>query len=116
MVTSLGIGKNGRAGNQLFQIAATLGLAAKHNDVAVFPKWHCSYTNKDMSVYFKNPINQSYNGEPVIDYKEPHFHYSEIPAIERARIASWIPQEAHFEFGFTVRSVVEQGQIGRAHV
>ena len=34
-----------------------------------------------------------------------------IPAIERARIASWIPQEAHFEFGFTVRSVVEQGRF-----
>lgn len=97
MVTSLGIGKNGRAGNQLFQIAATLGLAAKHNDVAVFPKWHCSYTNKDMSVYFKNPINQSYNGEPVIDYKEPHFHYSEIPYQPNLNLQGYFQSPRYFE-------------------
>ena len=97
MVTSLGIGKNGRAGNQLFQIAATLGLAAKHNDVAVFPKWHCSYTNKDMSVYFKNPINQSYNGEPVIDYKEPHFHYSEIPYQPNLNLVGYFQSPKYWE-------------------
>jgi iron complex transport system ATP-binding protein len=33
-----------------------------------------------------------------------------IPVIERARRASWVPQEARFEFGFTVRSVVAQGR------
>ena len=33
-----------------------------------------------------------------------------IPVMERARIAAWLPQEAHFEFGFTVRSVVSQGR------
>lgn len=33
-----------------------------------------------------------------------------IPALERARCAAWVPQEAHFEFGFSVRSVVAQGR------
>ncbi|MDF9831941.1 iron complex transport system ATP-binding protein [Ereboglobus sp. PH5-5] len=33
-----------------------------------------------------------------------------IPILERGRRASWVPQEAHFEFGFTVRSVVAQGR------
>lgn len=33
-----------------------------------------------------------------------------IPAYERGRLAAWVPQEAHFEFGFTVRSVVAQGR------
>lgn len=33
-----------------------------------------------------------------------------IPAYERGRCAAWVPQEAHFEFGFTVRSVVAQGR------
>ena len=36
---------------------------------------------------------------------------SEIPVIERARHLTWIPQEARFEFGFTVRSVVAQGRF-----
>ena len=33
-----------------------------------------------------------------------------IPAMERGRMAAWVPQETHFAFGFTVRSVVAQGR------
>ncbi len=33
-----------------------------------------------------------------------------ISALERGRCAAWVPQEAHFEFGFTVRSVIGQGR------
>ena len=33
-----------------------------------------------------------------------------IPVLERGRLASWVPQEARFEFGFSVRSVVAQGR------
>jgi iron complex transport system ATP-binding protein len=33
-----------------------------------------------------------------------------IPIMERARLAAWVPQEAYFEFGFSVRSVVSQGR------
>jgi iron complex transport system ATP-binding protein len=35
---------------------------------------------------------------------------ADIDFIERGRLAAWVPQEAHFEFGFTVRSVVSQGR------
>ena len=34
-----------------------------------------------------------------------------IPILERGRLTTWVPQEAHFEFGFTVRSVVAQGRF-----
>jgi iron complex transport system ATP-binding protein len=34
-----------------------------------------------------------------------------IPVLERGRLATWVPQEARFEFGFTVRSVVAQGRF-----
>lgn len=33
-----------------------------------------------------------------------------ISVLERGRLASWVPQEARFEFGFSVRSVVAQGR------
>lgn len=33
-----------------------------------------------------------------------------ISAMERGRMAAWVPQETHFAFGFTVRSVVAQGR------
>jgi len=40
----------------------------------------------------------SWNGQPL----------AKVPMIERGRMASWVPQEAHFEFGFTVLSVVAE--------
>ena len=33
-----------------------------------------------------------------------------IPVVERGRMGTWVPQEAKFEFGFSVRSVVAQGR------
>lgn len=34
-----------------------------------------------------------------------------IPFMERGRLTAWVPQEARFEFGFSVRSVVSQGRF-----
>lgn len=34
----------------------------------------------------------------------------DVAITERGRLAAWVPQEARFEFGFTVRSVVAQGR------
>jgi iron complex transport system ATP-binding protein len=34
-----------------------------------------------------------------------------IPFMERGRQAAWVPQEARFEFGFSVRAVVAQGRF-----
>jgi iron complex transport system ATP-binding protein len=34
----------------------------------------------------------------------------EIAIMERARRVAWVPQEARFEFGFSVRAVVQQGR------
>jgi iron complex transport system ATP-binding protein len=36
---------------------------------------------------------------------------ADVPIMERARLTAWVPQEAHFEFGFPVRSVVGQGRF-----
>jgi iron complex transport system ATP-binding protein len=38
----------------------------------------------------------------------------EVAMMERGRMATWVPQEARFEFGFTVRSVVGQGRYAFA--
>lgn len=40
---------------------------------------------------------------------------SEIPMIERARHLTWVPQEARFEFGFSVRAVVAQGRFAHGN-
>lgn len=36
---------------------------------------------------------------------------TDIPMLERGRCAAWVPQEARFEFGFSVRAVVAQGRF-----
>lgn len=34
-----------------------------------------------------------------------------LPALERGRLTAWVPQQATFEFGFPVRTVVAQGRF-----
>ena len=73
MVSYERLGSNGRAGNMMFQIAATVGLAIKHGDKAVFPKW-------EYAEFFRDPIDQSLDQSEISEtYEEPHFHYAEIP-------------------------------------
>jgi iron complex transport system ATP-binding protein len=36
---------------------------------------------------------------------------SAIPFVERGKLTAWVPQEAQFEVGFSVRSVVAQGRF-----
>jgi len=47
------------------------------------------------------PGQVAWQGRPLAD----------IPVVERGRQTAWVPQEAAFEFGFSVRSVVGQGRF-----
>jgi hypothetical protein len=51
-VTFRRLGRRGRLGNQLFQIAATIGVARRNQCKFVFPRW-------DSAHYFANPVPQS---------------------------------------------------------
>jgi len=70
MISYSKLGKMGRLGNQLFQIASTIGIAKKNGENYGFPYW-------DYGKYFVNKI-------PVFDvfpnyvHTERGFHYSEI--------------------------------------
>lgn len=72
MITFTKLGRHGRLGNQLFQIAATIGIARKNKDEYVFPNWQ-------YSKYFKKP-HRVHTGliKPTLIYNEPHFHYKEV--------------------------------------
>lgn len=69
--SNLGHPRRGRLGNQLFQIASTIGLAAQYGHDVVFPPWK-------YSEYFQNPwpssvdIIQEWQAVP-----EAHFHYDD---------------------------------------
>lgn len=75
MITFLELEKLGRLGNQLWQIASTIGIAKYNSAEYAFPEW--SYQK-----YFENPL-------PVLPYKmgaekfetqlEKHHHFCEYP-------------------------------------
>ena len=69
MITFNELGQKGRLGNQLFQIASTIGIATKNGNTYGFPDWeNRKYFEKEL------PISTS-NG---IEVQEFHFHYSDI--------------------------------------
>ena len=54
MLTFLDLGKYGRLGNQMFQIASTIGLGVENGHSICFPVW-------PYSDFFKNPMSQDEN-------------------------------------------------------
>lgn len=72
MVTFSALGKLGRIGNQLWQIAAVIGYARKYSQDYVLPIW--PYTQ-----HFKYGFNQSSILKPFAPLHEKGFHFTPIP-------------------------------------
>lgn len=82
MLTFSNLGKYGRLGNQMFQIAATIGISKNNYLDYIFPHWYCNYTNKDYTVFFKNklPIGKITTQKTI---RENFFHYTDIKVIDK---------------------------------
>ena len=81
-VTFSNLGKRGQFGNQLFQISAVLGYAAKFGAVARLPQWRCKLSGRDYGAVF--PTVTSYYGscEGAL-YNESNMMFIEIPFAPR---------------------------------
>lgn len=92
------IGKFGRIGNQLFQIAAVIGLAKKYNTEAKFLKWYCKYSNKTFSDYFKNKLDQTLDVNTIkYTYNEIGYNYNDIQYRENMNLHGYFQSEKYFE-------------------
>lgn len=69
MLTFTKLGKFGRFGNQLFQIAAMIGIAKKYGHKLVLPKWQ-------YAKYFNFTIEEGHITSNL-ERREPYFHYCE---------------------------------------
>lgn len=90
MITFSRLGTHGRLGNQLFEVAATLAVAAKSGDVAVFPPWayaHC----------FRHPVRTEHlpPGSCTV-WEQPTFHYSPLPAHPNLDLFGYFQSERFF--------------------
>lgn len=77
MITFSNLGRYGRLGNQMFQIASTIGISMENKIDFIFPEWICSYSKKNYNTYLKNKI---YTGIIKIDkiYAEKSFSFQKI--------------------------------------
>jgi hypothetical protein len=72
MVTYSNLGGYGRLGNQMFQIASTIGVAKDNGLDYGFDSWICKYTSTDFNTFIKNPLKKL-----IFDYNKKTFNTHE---------------------------------------
>lgn len=87
------LGNYGRLGNALFQMAAVIGYAEKHNMDFVFPTYANSKLLKLSDEYFVPPGKININRV----HKEPKFSYDEIPAFPNIDIEGYFQSPKYFD-------------------
>jgi hypothetical protein len=85
------LGKNGRLGNQLFQIASTLGLAEKYGAQAAFPDW-------EYEPYFENVLPHGPMSDNTI--QEKYFHHYDWEITSDTDVMGFLQSEKYFPKGF----------------
>lgn len=90
MITYSELGQFGRLGNQLFQIAATIALANRNGDGAIFPAW-------EYNLAFKKQIMCTTDFSWVRSiHREPSFEYSPIPYRHSTDLYGYFQSEKYF--------------------
>lgn len=84
------LGKKGNLGNQMFQIASTIGIALKNNQEFSFPKW-------EYSVYFQKEFPEINKNESFQIVREKSFKYNELK-LEYGNydLEGWFQSEKYF--------------------
>lgn len=90
IVTFSNLGNFGRLGNQLFQIASSIGTAKLYSKTPKFYKWN-------YSDFFKNPIDQTLEQSEIKNiFREKNFHYEAIPNINNLDLIGYFQSEKYF--------------------
>lgn len=84
---------SGRLGNNLFQLAAIMSYAKTHNTQYIIPPK--TLWNGVCDIDF-NPNNTGYYVADKI-YKEPYYHYSQIPNIHNVTLHGYFQSERYFD-------------------
>jgi hypothetical protein len=88
MITFSKLGKLGRLGNQMFQVAATMGTAHRNGAQYMIPKW---YYQK----FFKHQFTQGHRTGHTF-YSEPDFTYSHPPVKSNLELYGYFQSAKYF--------------------
>jgi hypothetical protein len=97
-VTYNQLGKNGRIGNCMFQIAATIGYALDHGYDYVFPEWQYEYIYAHkLPTYSELMAKIEYQN--LITINESGFEYNELPLlpIEKINLHGYFQSKKYWE-------------------
>ena len=83
------LGELGRLGNQLFQIAATIGIARRNGCSFIFPPW-------PYARYFEFPIPQSHTIRMMRRRPQRDFRYEEVGIDRPAELFGYFQSERYF--------------------
>ncbi len=96
-VTFPRLGSHGQFGNQLFQISACLGYAARFGAEPRLPEWVCSYSGINYGNIFEG-IKKYYGQLPRATlYQEQNFTYADIPLMQKIDLRGNFQCERYFE-------------------
>ncbi|TDO77477.1 glycosyl transferase family 11 [Flavobacterium chryseum] len=95
MITYSKIGKKGHLGNQLFQIASTIGLSVSNNQDFAFLDWK-------FQEYFKNKLPHLTDFSDFINVEEKEYHHHQWN-LESGNydISGWLQTEKYFDAALT---------------
>lgn len=132
MITFLSLGKYGRFGNQLFQIASTIGIATKNNHGFIFPYWknydHLerfgSDENIDIQSYFFNPLPNGVEGRMFLDrFIQWGYHDVKIHPDQNVSLSGHMQSEKYFlhcenliKHFFTLKHELPQNDYCAIHI
>ena len=116
-VTFKALGRLGRLGNQLFQIAATIGAARRNGFECVFPPW-------PYAICFAYPIPQSANTPIARTFRERSFPFQETILSGPTDLLGFFQSERYFahceqeirHFFTARRELVQQLQVTFGHL
>lgn len=107
MITYPRLGDNGRLGNQLFQIAATIGTAIDNNTEYAFPRWQYE-DNFCLRGCFYDSLPE------LTDYRESKFSYSPIPRIDNQQLFGYFQSEKYwYKYRDIIRELLAPRHIPR---
>lgn len=78
MISFKHLGRLGRLGNQLFQIASTIGIANKKGDKASFPRWKYQHIYNVPNEYFMGAMGTDIGQKYLQDYTNFHHLRNEL--------------------------------------